>query len=93
MATLQILDHEIGSSPILSFTVNLPAASTLRDVIRARVQHEVEQYNMALTQEGEKPLPKLLVTPTTTESRLNSGACNISPRRSRRLVPKVGTAI
>jgi len=82
MATLFISDEKLGRPKEPALTIHcLTEALTVRELIRQRVYQEVQDYNHSVATESSKPLPKLLVTPTEMETRLNARSPNIAPNR------------
>lgn len=87
MATLIISDERPGKDKVKALTLDcLTETMTVRELIRARVYQEVQDYNQAVETESSNPLPRLLVTPSETEARLNANQSNIARKKKKRCV-------
>ncbi|WOO39624.1 hypothetical protein [Rubellicoccus peritrichatus] len=85
MPTLTINDERLGREKVKALTLEcLTESLTVRELIRQRVYQEVQDYNQKLEESNNKPLPKLLVTPTDEEAQLNAKPSQIAPNRSKR---------
>ena len=88
MPTLTIIDERIGSSKEQVLTLDcLTEELSVRELIRQRVYQEVGDYNHKLAEDARQPLPKLLVTPTEMEARLNAKPSKIGPNPASRKKP------
>ena len=90
MAVLQISDEKFGQAKEKALTLEcLTETMTVRELIRARVYQEVQDYNQRIGRQQDKPLPKLLVTPTDAEAALNRKPSPIAPNKPSRRKPLV----
>ncbi len=80
MPLVTIIDECVGIPKEIVLTLDcLTEELTTRELIRQRVYQEVADYNQKFTADPNQPLPKLLVTPTEMEARLNSKPSKIAP--------------
>lgn len=85
MPILTINDERLGSPKEKVLTLDcLTEELSVRELIRQRVYQEVADYNQKFAANPEQPLPKLLVTPTEMEARLNAKPSNIASNRDPR---------
>lgn len=85
MPLLIIHDERLGRSKEQVLTLDcLTEELTVRELIRQRVYEEVGDYNQRITGMESGALPKLLVTPTEMEARLNGKTPNIAAHPKRK---------
>ena len=86
MPLIYISDERLGRDKTPALTLEcLTETMTVRELIRARIYQEVQDYNLQLEKLNPKNPPKLLVTPTDEEKLLNSKPSKIGPfKRSKK---------
>ena len=84
MPTLRICDEDVGKPKVPTLALEFPAeTTTVREIIRSRVYQEVADYNAGL--KTSAPPRRMLVTPTSTESRLNGALPRIGPKKPKQV--------
>ena len=85
MPFVTIFDEKLGRGKTPTMTLDvLPDRIRVRELIRARIYQEVEDYNKRVDQQLEVDPPGLLVTPSDTEQLLNGTQENIQQQKRQR---------